>query len=201
MYFYLIKYLELLPLHCGLCDSTICLLIMNGNVMRMSWNMKPQSAVVLLSNQASLCTNTYRTLPLTLPFYSQHPLLPSRLTLSDATWQHKNKERDDCASHEPAYLSVLQDAPTETIKFQFLLMYSHIQAIQCRNIAAAHERSVGDKRPTTACVKRPCQRGWYISASYPFPSWSLCVCVSTITCLSVHLCDVLMWVVEAEDWT
>lgn len=135
--------------------------------MRRSWNMKPQSAVVLLSNQACFvcecASNTASHPSLFIP-----SILSSRLDsffpFCRATAQ--KKEWDHWVSPEPVYLSVLVDTPTEAAGF--LLTYSHIRDIQCRNMCSP-ERCVGEKRFTTGCVKRPWQGGWYVSSPCPLP--------------------------------
>lgn len=72
-----------------------------------------------------------RALPLS------RPLLSSWLTVSSLTWWQR---KQPCVR---VYLPVLEDRNISA---------ASIWAIECGNIASAHERNVGDERPTAATV-------------------------------------------------
>lgn len=119
-----------------------------------------------------LCVNAHQTLPFILYILSSHldSLLP---------FQHDSKETTSDFTEQTLNLFTPQSSRVLLQRLQNFCWYTvSIQAIQFRNVATALVRSVGNKRPTTACVKRPYQCGWYITAPYTFPSWSSAVCES-----------------------
>lgn len=142
-----------------------------------SRNTMPQSAVVLLCNQACQCTNIHQTLPLTLPFYALHPLLPSWFTFSFATCQHGNRETTEQALNLFTSLSsmALLERPQS-----FCWCIAAFEPFSV-DIVPLHMKEWVIRDPQQLVWKGHASRGNMLQLHILFP-WSLCVCASAIMC-------------------